>query len=197
MSSPVVAWDDAIATPPEFEAFPKIPRLFGDIVITEKIDGTNGLIYIDDYGEFFVGSRTRWIGHHQDNKGFHAWAVAHKQELLQLGPGRHHGEWWGSGIGRGYGLTKGEKRFSLFNVSRWYDVIQGSLAPACCHVVPILYQGQFTTDAVLDAQYQLRSEGSVAAPGFANPEGVMVYHVRAGSYLKAPLDPLPKGPHPE
>ncbi len=34
-------------------------------------------------------------------------------------PATYFGEWWGSGVQRGYGLQKGDKRFSLFNVSRW------------------------------------------------------------------------------
>ncbi len=63
----------------------------------------------------FIGSRTRWITAQDDNHGFARWVEGNKQELLKLGAGRHFGEWWGSGIQRGYGLQKGEKRFSLFN----------------------------------------------------------------------------------
>jgi hypothetical protein len=63
----------------------------------------------------------------------------HRDDLLTLGPGRHFGEWWGAGIQRRYGLT--EKRFSLFNVTRW-----GEARPACCHVVPTLYRGPFSDD---------------------------------------------------
>lgn len=204
----------SIAVQPEFESFPKIPRLFGDVVITEKIDGTNAQIFITDYGDFFVGSRNRWLAHGSDNFGFYAWATAHREELLELGPGRHYGEWWGSGIQRGYGLPKGEKRFSLFNVSRWHDsgnnlALLGpdedgegvfpnlAPAPACCHVVPALFAGGFSTSEAVKTQEHLRQTGSWAAPGFMNPEGLMVYHVRAGAYFKAPFDPLPKGPQPE
>ena len=201
------------AVQPDFRSFSKIPRLFSDVIITEKIDGTNGQIYITEYGDMFVGSRNRWLAHGSDNFGFHTWATAHKQELLELGPGRHYGEWWGSGVQRGYGLMKGEKRFSLFNVSRWYDLgttsllLDGSFdrgipptaapAPACCRVVPVLFSGDFSTEAVAGAQAELQKGGSWAAPGFDSPEGVMIYHVRAGTYFKAPFDPLPKGPQPE
>ena len=103
----------------DFVAFPKIPRLSRRCVITEKIDGTNACIFIGEDGEFLVGSRTRWITPENDNHGFARWAYEHKDELLGLGPGRHFGEWWGQGIQRGYGLK--EKRFSLFNTSRWMD----------------------------------------------------------------------------
>jgi hypothetical protein len=71
----------------EFREFQKIPRLSRECIITEKIDGTNGCIYIGEDGEFLVGSRTRWITPEQDNFGFATWAMAHRDELLTLGPG--------------------------------------------------------------------------------------------------------------
>jgi hypothetical protein len=79
--------------PPEFIAFPKIARLYKECVITEKIDGTNGVIYITDNYEMFVGSRNRWLTAESDNFGFHRWASENQDELMGLGPGRHHGEW--------------------------------------------------------------------------------------------------------
>jgi hypothetical protein len=103
----------------EFQEFPKMPRRSRDVVITEKIDGTNACVFIGEDGEFLAGSRTRWITPEDDNFGFSRWAHENKDDLLTLGPGRHFGEWWGSGIQRKYGLT--EKRFSLFNTSRWVD----------------------------------------------------------------------------
>ena len=80
---------------PEFVPFPKIPRLHKECVVTEKIDGTNGLIYITDDGDMFIGSRNRWLSEDADNFGFHRWASENKSELMKLGVGRHHGEWWG------------------------------------------------------------------------------------------------------
>jgi len=44
-----------------FVGFPKMARLSREIVITEKLDGTNAQICIGRHGEFLVGSRTRWI----------------------------------------------------------------------------------------------------------------------------------------
>lgn len=161
-----------------FEEFAKIPRLSRQCVITEKIDGTNGQVYISEDGQIRAGSRTRWlIPGKQDNHGFAAWVEEHKAELLTLGPGRHFGEWWGCGIQRGYGLT--EKRFSLFNVRRWVDK---EAPPACCHVVPVLYRGHFTTRAIEGILTALQTDGSQAAPGFLDPEGIIIYHV-AGGYL--------------
>lgn len=116
-----------------FVEFPKIARFNREVIVTEKIDGTNAQILVNDTGDEVVGvgSRTRWISPKDDNHGFAGWVQKNKEELLRLGPGSHFGEWWGAGIQRTYGLK--EKRFSLFNVSRWeHD------RPACCGVVPVL-----------------------------------------------------------
>ena len=161
----------------EFQQFPKMSRFSRDVIVTEKIDGTNAQICIADDGEFLVGSRKRWITPEKDNYGFARWAHEHKEELMQLGPGRHFGEWWGSGIQRRYGLD--EKRFSLFNVSRW-----GEERPACCHVIPIIWQGPFSrldTDAIMDS---LQASGSLAAPGFMRPEGIVIWHTQGNFGLK-------------
>ncbi len=176
----------------EFIGFSKIARLSRDCIITEKIDGTNAQIYIGENGEFLVGSRTRWITPEDDNYGFARWAFEHKEELLKLGVGRHFGEWWGSGINRGYGLTKGEKRFSIFNVKRWGE---NSNMPDCCSIVPILYEGKFDTKIVDNVLDSLKFNGSAAVPGFMLPEGIIIYHV-AGRYLfkkTIEKDDVPKG----
>lgn len=165
---------------PDFVPFPKLSRLNRGCVITEKIDGTNAQIVITEDGEIYAGSRTRWITPQDDNFGFAGWVEAHKNELMALGPGQHFGEWWGVGIQRGYGLY--ERRFSLFNSGRWTNPDSGR--PACCNVVPVLYAGPFTTNAVSDAVRQLRETGSVAAPGFMNPEGVVVFHAASRQMQK-------------
>jgi hypothetical protein len=72
----------------KFIAFPKMARLSREVIISEKIDGTNAQILITNDGQMLVGSRTRWITPEQDNHGFARWAYEHKEELLQLGPGR-------------------------------------------------------------------------------------------------------------
>lgn len=153
-----------------FQGFPKIPRIKKDMVITEKIDGTNAQILITDTGEVFAGSRNRYLTVENDNFGFARWVKENENELLKLGEGRHFGEWWGLGINRGYGLK--EKRFSLFNVGRWNNENK----PKCCHIVPVLFEGEFNTfnyESILDT---LGAWGSKAAPGFMNPEGIVIYH---------------------
>lgn len=169
---------------PEFEPFPKISRLARYCVVTEKIDGTNAQIYITDNGELFAGSRTRWITPEADNFGFANWAYHNRAELLKLGPGRHFGEWWGVGIQRNYGLS--ERRFSLFNAGRWNA--PDAVLPVCVSVVPVLYTGIFSDVAVENAIEELREDGSRAAPGFAKPEGVVVYHAASRQLYKRTLD---------
>ncbi len=170
---------------PEFQPFPKIPRLSRECTITEKIDGTNASILITEGGGFFTGSRTRWITPEDDNYGFSKWAHAHREELLMLGVGMHFGEWWGQGIQRNYSQT--EKKFSLFNTHKW-----GESRPTCCGVVPVLYQGLLDEYGVMlgvkAALKKLKEEGSVAAPGFMKPEGIVVYHHALGGYFKKTLD---------
>lgn len=167
----------------EFKEFPKIYRVSRPCIITEKIDGTNAQICITEDGEFLVGSRTRWITPENDNYGFARWANDNKDELLKLGVGSHFGEWWGKGIQRNYGLN--ERRFSLFNVSRWSDE---SIRPKCCHVVPILYQGQFSTEEIESCIDMLSLMGSFAAHGFPKPEGIVCYHIQGNFYLKKTLE---------
>lgn len=169
-----------------FEAFRKIPRLRRGCVITEKIDGTNAQIYVpeDPTAPLLFGSRNRWITPERDNYGFATWAQAHAEELRALGPGRHFGEWYGAGIQRRYGLD--HKRFALFNTARW-NASNPNL-PACCGVVPVLYHGPFTDGAVNETLEALRVGGSVAAPGFMDPEGIVVFHAASGSTFKVTLD---------
>lgn len=176
---------------PVFTAMPKIPRLGRDCTVTEKIDGTNASIYIGDNGEFLVGSRTRWITPADDNYGFARWAHLYKDELMQLGPGHHFGEWWGLGIQRNYGLT--HKRFSLFNTNRWGDA--AGVRPTCCGVVPVLYEGVFDMVQICNQIIRLQTFGSEAAPGFMYPEGIVIYHHAAKQLFKKTIkkDDKPKG----
>lgn len=193
---------------PEFQPWPKMARLSRECLVTEKIDGTNAQILIADDGEIYAGSRTRWITPEDDNFGFAAWARDNAEELRKLGTGRHFGEWWGQGIQRNYGLD--HRRFSLFNVLRWHakgeqprQIPTGdpriekwtSEAPGCCHVVPILWQGSFTSLNASTRIDDLQFAGSMAAPGFRKPEGIVVFHVAGNVSFKKTIenDHQPKG----
>jgi hypothetical protein len=166
-----------------FAGFPKIPRLSRIMTITEKIDGTNAQIYIDE-NEFLVGSRTRWITPDNDNHGFARWAYEHKPELLALGNGHHYGEWWGQGIQRKY--NQQTKHFSLFNTAMWLEDFDNTKpkCPTCCQVVPVLYRGLFDTEVINLTMARLQDYGSYASQGFMNPEGIVIYHESARMLFK-------------
>lgn len=172
-----------------FEPFPKIARLKRQCVITEKVDGTNAQIVFDEDGNVLVGSRTRQIlpdaigGKGSDNYGFANWVYTHKDFLFKtLGPGRHYGEWAGSGIQRGYGLK--ERYFYLFNTSRWPSI---PTTDEGLRVVPLLYVGDFTTTVVDTEMRKLKDGGSLVGPG-SDPEGVVVYLPAAKTMFKVTFD---------
>ena len=183
---------------PSFEEFPSISRLSREMVITEKIDGTNASVTVLMDGRVVAGSRTRYITVADDNYGFAKWVKEHEDVLrVGLGYGVHFGEWWGSGIQRRYGLN--EKRFSLFNVGRWTsqlnldpllspDSTTNCIEVPCCHVVPTLYRGIFDTTLVDKTLLSLSQMGSIASRGFKNPEGVVVYHEKSRTLFKKTLD---------
>lgn len=175
-------------TEPEFRAWPSTPRLFRDIVITEKIDGTNACIIISEDGsEVWAQSRKKLITPDDDNAGFARWVADNAGALADtLGPGYHFGEWWGSKIQRTYGLVNGDKRFSLFNVNRYKDV--DLVTVPGLGLVPVLYEGPFSELEIDGALGLLRAYGSVAAPGFMNPEGIVVYHTAARQVFKVLLE---------
>lgn len=146
----------------EFREWPKIPRWSNEsYVITEKIDGTNGCIVITEYGDVFAQSRSKILDETKtgDNYGFCKWVNGNKDDLLKLGAGYHFGEWWGKGIQRNYGMT--ERKFSLFNI--WHPDI-----PECVDKVPV------AGNDYEHALARLKELGSLAAPGFMNPEGFVM-----------------------
>jgi hypothetical protein len=179
---------------PPFVEFPSIARLSRDVVVTEKIDGTNAQVHITEDGRVLAGSRSRWITPEADNFGFARWVADHADELRALGPGSHFGEWWGAGVQRRYGLD--HKRFSLFNVSRWTCNRNDNQQTEdtychqvpCCHVVPVLLRWTFDTAKIDETLAALAANGSAAAPGFMKPEGIVVFHTKANTLYKKTLD---------
>jgi hypothetical protein len=194
----------------EFVAWPKTPRMFRDMIVTEKIDGTNAAVMVrplDWIGgdaprdhetvvvrhdeAFAVGAQSRKQlirpGKGTDNYGFAQWVHERADQLVELlGPGRHFGEWWGKSIQRGYGMPV--RGFSLFNVHRHAGRSEAFDDGTFLTVVPTLYQGQFSSMAVRDCAEELHLNGSVAAPGFKDPEGIIVFHVAANRTFKYTLD---------
>jgi len=186
-----------------FKPWPKMARLARPAIITEKLDGTNAQVAVLEDGRVLAGSRTRWIAPQDDNYGFAGWVEENASELRTLGVGRHFGEWWGCGIQRGYGVNY--RKFSLFNVTRWCRngevpklLASGNpkapakyqqMLPACCDLVPVL--GEFSTFNTADVELCLNVLallGSSAVPGFAKPEGIVVYHTASGQCFKKTIE---------
>lgn len=209
----------------EFKAWPKTPRLFRDVVVTEKIDGTNACIIFEecptpcqtdgfhvynDTGDklYIVGAQSRnrmitpteWSGDKSsDNYDFAKWVYGNADDLFSLlGPGRHYGEWWGKGIARNYGLSF--RKFSLFNTGKW-DTLRAErglgnvrlIGDSALGGVPVLYEGRLSERAIAECMYDLQTLGSMAAPGFRNPEGICVYHTQSKQVYKVTLDHNDKG----
>lgn len=167
-----------------FIPYGKTPRLNKlRVVITEKLDGTNALICIGKDGSFQVGSRNRWITPGDDNFGFANWAYQNKDVLLSLGAGYHYGEWWGGSIQRGYGVQ--EKTFSLFDPRM---ALRDGGLPDCVKVVPTIYQGDFTDECVAEAMGRLGKQGSLASPGYMNPEGIIIRFIASNVVAKRTFD---------
>lgn len=168
----------------EFMAWPKTPRLNREMIVTEKIDGTNACVIVSDDGRVAAQSRKRLIEPGDDNYGFAKFVHERAGELADaLGPGHHFGEWWGHGIQRGYGLPKGERFFSLFNVDRWAD----ASLPDRVLTVPLLHRGPFCTEEIDYQVSELDVVGSRAAD-FDRPEGVIVYHTASNSSFKVLIE---------
>lgn len=192
----------------EFESWPKTTRLFRQVTVTEKIDGTNACIIFEPCGEdclncttlcceaYEVGaqSRNRLISPDNDNAGFAAWVYENADQLFSiLGYGRHYGEWWGQKIGRKYGMD--HRVFSLFNVDKWSDELMDGvdIGDAKLSTVPVLYRGDMDTERIMYAARMLKLHGSVAAPGFMDPEGLCVWHSQSRIVQKFTFDNNDKG----
>lgn len=194
----------------QFEKFGSLTRFSQGWTITEKLDGTNGQIAfapIELYegptdenscvilGELVMraGSRNRWLTLDKDNAGFCWWAFNNAEELSKMGVGRHYGEWYGSGIQRGYGLSGGDKRFALFNALRWTD---NPDTPECCEVVHAFMLNEYVDNphgAAMGAMSLLKQEGSQHVRGFDNPEGIVMFHRKSGVAFKKTFDYDEKG----
>lgn len=181
---------------PEFVPMYKIPRSDRiEFVVTEKVDGSCGMVWVTEDGYVMAGSKTRWLSPNTatdkslDNFGFAEWVAENETTLAEdLGEGLHRGEWYGAGIQRKYGLT--EKRFALFNTTKWTGV---EFATPRVDVVPVLYQGDSLARALGEYEW-LKTRGSKIVPGWTNPEGIVVREMMTSASWKLTDAPAPKGP---
>lgn len=189
-------------TVPEFRGFPKTTRMFSPVTVTEKIDGTNGVILIqrpENGGLVLAGSKNRWLIPDKNNKGwdnhgFGNWVYDNADNLRDvLGYGYHYGEWMGQSIARNYGLK--HKQFMLFDQryrKRWTEDDTVSHNTLLCEsnslsLVPVLYEGEFTESLIAETTDLLHHSKS-AINGFERPEGFIVRWNNNGHILKVVLD---------
>lgn len=197
----------------EFRKWGKTARWGSPFDITEKLDGTNAAVLIqsvdlstDEYmfpvtewllsskGQTYTvaaQSRTRIITPEDDNYGFAQWVEDNIHTLVEdLGPGTHYGEWWGAKIQRAYGLTNGERYFSLFDHKRYGAEFEWNTLTPNLGLVPLMnYDDEFTMEALSDAVTALKEHGSFAHSGkFDRPEGVVVHWHHNDMRLKYILD---------
>ncbi len=168
----------------DFKAWPKIRRVSSGMWrVTEKIDGTNGVLYVpESEGEpILAGSRSRWLTVEQDNFGFAAWVSENEEILTQLKPGYHHGEWWGAKIQRRY--NQSGRQLSLFNMKT--DIPENNIG---LDLIPCLDEFEsldfeYVNRRVNDVVRDLTFGGSTLDHG-TQPEGVVVHHLASNARFK-------------
>lgn len=177
----------------EFKEWPKIPRGTGEsMTITEKIDGTNACVIVEETyrGPVVVGvqSRTQLLANADndemeltitsDNFGFADWVKKNQDELAKLGPGYHYGEWAGPGIQKNHHNLE-HKTLFLFNSDRWRD--GRAPRPAGVECVPILYEGPADRNKIQETMDNLWA--SAKEKGY-HPEGVVIWFHKGRRYEK-------------
>lgn len=161
---------------PEFKPWPKIPRPKGNMItISEKIDGTNACIIIQDGVITGIQSRNRMIECGDDNMGFAQFVRENEKTLSTLGDGYHYGEWAGPGIQKNPHNLK-EKTFFLFNTFQPQESL-----PEKVRVVDVLYRGPYSEYAINKAYSDLWDK---AAKEKYQPEGIIVFSHATRSYVK-------------
>ena len=148
-----------------FPKFGSIARLNREVVLTEKIDGTNALVQITRVPlgtsiDFSIPPFIRaWIDDSElDESGMPTYELilrvgSRSRWLSTTDDNFNFAKWVKTnaqellklGVGNHYGEWYGQgiqrnyglthKRFALFNVSKWGD---SDVRPACCDVVPVL-----------------------------------------------------------
>ncbi len=164
--------------------FPKIPRIENvTFEVTEKLDGTNGVVQVTDSLEVLVGSRNRWLDKHNDNHGFFNWVMEREDIFKGFGQGIYRGEFIGKGIQRTYGLL--DKHFYLFDLSLEEKT---SWAPdgSNIHIVP--YLGWISLFEIEDIINYTGEHLTSEINRIYKSEGVMLYSRELDRYIKVIWD---------
>ena len=197
------------ASYPSFSSIERLENIY--CVISEKIDGTNGLIEIQNKannsntGSMIVkfGSRNRYISFSDDNAGFANFFRHYEKKFKNMAkeiiassynedsqtdeiptenyPLRIYGEWFGKGIQRGYGLD--DKYFMPFSSFYAEHMIKAGIPNI---MMPnIMYTGKFSLEVVDNCMNCLTS-GSFhnLITNYDNPEGIVIYFPKYNFRLK-------------
>lgn len=173
-------------SPIAYRPYPKTSRLFSPVVVTEKVDGTNGCIMITDSpsslcasfpwndspswveipgrgmedGKVWVsaGSKSRLLDPSSkgDNFGFCKWVHANAYLLFQDLGVGVHHGEW-AGKGIQRGYGLENKKFFLFNTRRFKDA---EFMTPDLHTVPVLYEGEYYGTLPYDMEQELSLTGS-------------------------------------
>ena len=189
-----------------YSSFPSIERLENIYcIISEKIDGTNGLIEINETNVRF-GSRNRYISFSDDNAGFANFFKDYEARFKDAAkdittdesyPLRIYGEWFGCGIQRNYGLK--DKLFMPFSSFYGEKLIEYQVPNV---ITPnIMYTGKFSMEIVDTCMQQLKLNGSGVVKDYKQPEGIVIFFPKYNFRLKETFDgakwkdALPKSEH--
>ena len=183
--------DDIMNNYPSFPSIERVENVY--IVISEKIDGTNGLIELCGIPEQMYpnecpikfGSRNRYISIEDDNYGFANFFTPHIDKILiaikhikeeseseidKVCIQRIYGEWFGQGIQRTYNLK--ERFFMPFSTFYAEKMIEAGVPNI---IKPYIFYAGKENEAPMFLETLLKDKGSYLIPGYMHPEG-LVYH---------------------
>lgn len=172
------------------KSFPKIPRLEDiEMRITEKLDGTNAVIYVSDDKldpskdtfQMRFGSRNRWCGDYDDNQEFYSFCMENIEYLKRLPPGYHYGEFIGPKIqGNRYELQ--EKQLYLFD-TRLSEMFTDT---TLINTIPVLLKstGLHCIQDILDYYQDMNSRLNPKAKA----EGVILFIPKLNQRIKIIFD---------
>ena len=173
-----------------FKPWPKLGRVNKEtITITEKIDGTNAAIIVENGKLVGTQSRSRLLSDTEDNHGFHKWAMKNADVFAQLGDGHHFGEWAGKGINKNRMGLDG-KKFFLF---AWYA--ETKIEHPEIEYVEVLFQGPRSEDNIITTFNRLYAFGYMGEDGVwvenkrtYTPEGIVIYYHNSKHMEKMTID---------
>jgi RNA ligase (TIGR02306 family) len=162
-------------SPEHLKRYKEVLTVGEQVVVTEKLHGTNFTVLVDAEGVVKIGSHNYFWKNNETNKNLVYVRAYHEYEALQKLPPETQifGEIYGVQDIK-YGLSNGKIGLALFAVRRQGQFLNYSEFMAFCDVfslprVPLLYKGTFSWEVVS----QFNNANSVLCPSCIM-EGVVV-----------------------